>query len=73
MTLQIEVCQLMHALMQYCAIILLILCVALKGFAVQSSYKLNLPPHLIVHASNIKMTETVGQGSYKPVVFVQPG
>ena len=70
-TLQIKVCQLMHALMQYCAIILLILCVALKGFAVQSSYRLNLPPHLIVHASNIKMTETIGQGSYKPVVFVQ--
>ena len=38
------------------------MCTGLQGFAVQSSYKLNLPPHLIIHASNIKMTETIGQG-----------
>ena len=42
--------------------IIIKLCVVFKGFTVQSSYKLKLPPHLIVHAANIKMTETIGQG-----------
>ena len=48
-----------------------LMCVALKGFAVQSSYKLKLPPHLIVHASNIKMTETIGQGKLIALFFAQ--
>ena len=39
------------------------------GYAVQSSYKLNLPPHLTVHASNIKMTESIGQGKLKLVII----
>ena len=30
--------------------------------AVQSSYKLNLPPYLIVPSSIIKVVETIGQG-----------
>ena len=38
-------------------------------YAVQSSYKLNLPPHLTVHASNIKMTESIGQGKLKLVII----
>ena len=33
-----------------------------KNFSVQSSYKLNLPKHLILHASNIKLSESIGQG-----------
>ena len=37
-------------------------CIIFKGFTVQSSYKLKLPPHLIVQAANIKITETIGQG-----------
>ena len=36
---------------------------ASKNLSVQSSFKLNLPPHLIVHSSNIKITQTVGQGT----------
>ena len=31
-------------------------------FSVQTSYKLNLPPHLIIHSSSIKLVETIGQG-----------
>ena len=40
-------------------------CIAITSTAltVQSSYKLNLPATLIIHHSNISMTETVGQGS----------
>lgn len=30
--------------------------------AVQSSYKLKLPPHLIVPSSSLKLVETIGQG-----------
>ena len=29
---------------------------------VQSSYKLNLPPYLLIHAANIKLVEPIGQG-----------
>ena len=35
---------------------------ALGKFSVQSSFKLSLPPNLIIHSSSIKMTETIGQG-----------
>ena len=31
-------------------------------FSVQTSYKLNLPPSLILHSSSIKLVETIGQG-----------
>ena len=31
--------------------------------SVQSSYKLTLPSHLLIHASNIKLLESVGQGN----------
>ena len=63
MTQLINVWQLMHALMlDSSSILLYLMCTGLQGFAVQSSYKLNLPPHLIIHSSNIKMTETIGQG-----------
>ena len=34
----------------------------LRGLSVQSSYKLKLPPDLIVPSSNIKLIETIGQG-----------
>lgn len=30
--------------------------------SVQSSYKLSLSPHLIIHASNVKLMEPIGQG-----------
>ena len=33
-----------------------------RTISVQSSYKLNLPPHLLVHASSIKLVEPIGQG-----------
>ena len=35
-------------------------------FSVQSSYKLNLPQHLIFHCSSIKLVETIGQGIVNP-------
>ena len=35
---------------------------ALGSFSVQSSYKLRLPPHLIIQSSTIQMTETIGHG-----------
>ena len=35
-----------------------------RGFSVQSSFKLNLSPHLIIKAANIKLIETIGQGEY---------
>ena len=33
-----------------------------RAFLVQSSYKLNLPPHLIIPSSSIKLVESIGQG-----------
>jgi hypothetical protein len=33
-----------------------------RAFSVQSSFKLNLSPHLIIKAANIKLIETIGQG-----------
>ena len=33
-----------------------------QTFTVQTSYKLNLPPSLILHSSSIKLVETIGQG-----------
>ena len=60
----------MHALMlDSSSTLLYLMCTGLQGFAVQSSYKLNLPPHLIVHSSNIKMTETIGQGKLTVITF----
>ena len=41
----------------------------MKIFSVQSSFKLNLPKHLIIHASNIKLLETIGQGNEIKVVY----
>ena len=35
-------------------------------FTVQSSFKLNLPPHLIITASSIKLNEIIGQGITQP-------
>ena len=35
-----------------------------KSFTVQSSYKLNIPEHLIIHAANIELCEAIGQGNY---------
>ena len=32
-------------------------------FTVQSSFKLTLPPHLIITASSIKLNEIIGQGN----------
>ena len=32
--------------------------------SVKSSFKLDLPPHLIISSSSIKLLETFGQGSY---------
>ena len=32
------------------------------AFSVQSSYKLNVPTYLIIHAANLKLQETIGQG-----------
>ena len=37
-------------------------CAASRGLSVQSSFKLKLSPHLIIHSSNIKITEPIGQG-----------
>ena len=33
-----------------------------RQFSVQSSFKLNFSPHLIIKAANIKLIETIGQG-----------
>ena len=33
-------------------------------FSVQSSFKLNLPPHLIITASSVKLNEIIGQGIF---------
>ena len=35
-----------------------------RAFSVQSSFKLNLSPHLIIKAANIKLIETIGQGEH---------
>ena len=35
-----------------------------QAITVQSSYKLNLPPHLIIPSSCIKLIESIGQGTY---------
>ena len=35
-----------------------------RAFSVQSSYKLNLPPHLIIPSSSIKLVESIGQGMH---------
>ena len=37
--------------------------VTIRGMSVQSSYKLKLPPHLILPSSCIKLVEPIGQGS----------
>ena len=34
----------------------------MTDFTVQSSFKLNLPPHLIITAASIKLNEIIGQG-----------
>ena len=31
--------------------------------SVQSSYKLHLPPYLLIHSANIKLAEPIGQGA----------
>lgn len=36
----------------------------LKGFSVQSSYKLSVPAHLIIHAETLELRETVGEGNF---------
>ena len=33
-----------------------------RTISVQSSYKLKLPQHLLIHASDIKLVEPIGQG-----------
>ena len=33
-----------------------------QGHSVDGSFKFDLPPHLIIKSSNIKLTETIGQG-----------
>ena len=33
-----------------------------RVLSVQSSYKLKLPPHLIITSSTLKLVETIGQG-----------
>ena len=35
--------------------------------SVKSSFQLNLPPHLIVPSSSIKLDETIGQGNFSLV------
>ena len=37
---------------------------------VQSSYKLNLPPYLLIHAANIKLVEPIGQGDSVMLCYV---
>ena len=37
--------------------------VNIRGLSVQSSYKLKLPPHLILPSTCIKLVEPIGQGS----------
>ena len=32
------------------------------SFSVQSSYKLNVPAQLIIHAANLELQEVIGQG-----------
>ena len=39
---------------------------------VQSSYKLNLPPYLIVSASNLKLCEFIGQGNLNILATMSP-
>ena len=34
-----------------------------KTISVQSSYKLHLPPYLLIHSANIKLSEPIGQGT----------
>ena len=34
-----------------------------RTISVQSSYKLNLPPYLLIHAADIKLMEPIGQGA----------
>ena len=38
-----------------------------RGFTVQSSFKLKLPPHLIIPAAYIKLVEPIGQGEFYTV------
>ena len=46
-------------------------CLVMTQFTVQSSFKLTLPPHLIITASSIKLNEIIGQGSYIPRILTQ--
>ena len=39
---------------------------------VQSSYKLNLPPYLIISASNLKLCESIGQGNLNILATMSP-
>ena len=41
-----------------------------RTISVQSSYKLNLPPYLLIHAVNIKLVEPIGQGDYRCYCYV---
>ena len=34
-----------------------------RKFSVESSFKLDLPPHLIISSASIKLNETIGQGT----------
>lgn len=65
MTQIINVWWLMHVLMLDSSLLVS----SIIALRVQSSYKLSLPPYLIIHASNIKMTETIGQGKLTAVMF----
>ena len=40
-------------------------------YTVQSSYRLSLPPNLIVHASTIEIKETIGQGFVVHYILAQ--
>ena len=40
-----------------------------KEIIVKSSLELNLPPHLIIPSSSIKLNKTIGQGIYS--VFIK--
>ena len=65
MTQLINVWWLMHVLMLDSSLLVS----SIIALRVQSSYKLSLPPYLIIHASNIKMIETIGQGKLTAVMF----
>ena len=40
-----------------------------QGRSVDASFKFDLPPHLIIQSSNIKLTETIGQGLQSVSLF----